>query len=545
MAFELGSFADEQLDVDYLTYLIDQQMVQSAGLQRRRWDYFRNPMVPVPAPGSRTSNGRLYVQAQEEGLPARITGMDRMSKEQGNLGRKEVVIENDIAWRIHTMIDFLFGQAPNIRSKAASPALAGCIERLIATMFDANGGPSFFQELALLGAVYGFVDVAFRIPAISPATGLPTSGSVASTLPAEFASASATTPGTSAAEDTAAENVSRDPSGDRFKRYLERALPSARSIILETVEAPRVLPILDENNFRQVRYWVQRLYKYPSRMENGPWSWRAFLGGGREQSPSVVEVVEIISPQWWQRYEDRVLTAEGENGLGRLPVVHIQNMPQPLSYEGLGDVEPLIPLQDELNTRLSDRANRVTYQAFKMYLAKGIEDFMSRPVAPGQMWSTQNPQATIQEFGTDNGSPSESAHIEQVRAAMDKVSAVPPLAAGIIGGNIGNLTSATALKVLLGGLLARTEKKRLAYGGGIAGIVELALAWLDKAGLFPTSPADRQIEIHWPNPLPVDEGEQLRNAQIKAQLGLPSERILAELGYDRGAGANSKEILQT
>jgi len=53
------------------------------------------------------------------------------------------------------------------------------------------------------------------------------------------------------------------------------------------------------------------------------------------------------------------------------------------------------------------------------------------------------------------------------------------------------------------------------------------------------SSADRRIEIHWPNPLPIDEGEQLRNAQIKAQLGLPSERILAELGYDRGAGANS------
>jgi hypothetical protein len=539
MAFELGSFADEQLDVDYLTYLIDQQLVHSGSLHRRLWDYFRNPIVPVLLPGSRGANGRPYVQAQEEGLPPRITGMERVGGAQINLDRKEVVIENDIAWRVHTMIDFLFGQAPNIRSMAANPELAGCIERLVTTMFDANGGVSFFQELAMLGAVYGFVDVAFRIPAITPATGLPTARSVASTLPAEFTSASAQMPGTSAAEDLSGENVPQDPRGDRFKRYLERAMPSARSIILETVEAPRVLPILDENNFRQVRYWVQRLYKYPSRMENGPWSWRSFLGGGREQSPAVVEVVEIISPQWWQRYEDRVLTAEGVNGLGQLPVVHIQNMPLPLSYEGLSDVEPLIPLQDELNTRLSDRANRVTYQAFKMYLAKGIEDFLARPVSPGQMWSTQNTDATIQEFGSDNGSPSENAHIEQVRAAMDKVSAVPPLAAGLIGGNIGNLTSATALKVLLGGLLARTEKKRLAYGAGIGKIVELALTWMDKAGLFPTSPADRQIEIHWPNPLPTDEGEQLRNAQIKAQLGLPSERILAELGYDRGAGTHS------
>ena len=49
-------------------------------------------------------------------------------------------------------------------------------------------------------------------------------------------------------------------------------------------------------------------------------------------------------------------------------------------------------------------------------------------------------------------------------------------------------------------------------------------------GALPTRPEDRRVEIHWPDPLPIDEGEQLRNAQIKAQLGLPVERILAEYG---------------
>jgi hypothetical protein len=234
---------------------------------------------------------------------------------------------------------------------------------------------------------------------------------------------------------------------------------------------------------------------------------------------------------WWQRYEDRTLIAEGPNILGRLPVVHVQNMALPGSYEGLGDVEPLIVLQDELNTRISDRANRVTYQSFKMYLGKGIDDFLERPVGPGQMWSTSNLQASIEEFGSDTGSPSEDAHIEQVRAALDKVSAVTPLAAGLIRGNVGYLTSATALKVLLSGLLARTSKKRMTYGTGIARIVELTLAYLDTVGLLRTAVQDRRIEIHWPSPLPDDEAERLRNAQIKSTLGVPTERILGELGY--------------
>lgn len=530
MSFELKSFADDQLDVDYLTYLIDQQSVHSAAGARRMWDYFRNPLVPASA-GAVAAGRRPYTQAQEEGLPARLTGLRQPFAMSGGAPR-EVVIENDIAWRVHTMIDFLFGQAPSIRSTAGDPAVADSIERLIHALFEANGGVGFLQELALLGAVYGYVDVAFRFPVILPASGAMPATSQAGAAGVEPTSASTAAPGTSIAED-AAGNVVQDPRGVRPTRALQRSLAAIRSIIMETVEAPRILPILDEDNYRQVRYWVQRFYKNPSRMQSGPWSWRNLLGASREQSPAIVEVVEILSANWWQRYEDRVLVAEGPNPLAQLPVVHIQNVPQPLCYEGLSDVEPLVPLQDELNIRLSDRANRVTFQSFKMYLGKGVEGFLERPVGPGQMWATSNLQATVEEFGSDDGSPSEDAHIEQVRAAMDKVSAVPPLAAGVLRGNIGHLTSATALKVLLGGLLARTEKKRLVYGGGIARMVELALTWLDRTGLFHTAPADREIEIHWPSPLPVDEGEQLRNAQIKAQLGIPAQRILAELGYDR------------
>jgi hypothetical protein len=243
-------------------------------------------------------------------------------------------------------------------------------------------------------------------------------------------------------------------------------------------------------------------------------------------------VVEILSADWWQRYEDRQLVAEGPNALGRIPIVHIQNIASPGQYGGLSDVEPLIPLQDELNTRLSDRAARVTYQSFKMYLGKGIDDFLERPVGPGQMWSTQNLEAGIEEFGRDEGSPSESAHVDEIRQALDKASGVTPLAAGLIRGEIGNLTSATALKVVLSGLLARTARKRLTFGAGLAEIAEMTLDWLDRTGVFPTRPADRRIEIHWPNPLPSDDAEQLRNARMKRQLGVPSQRVLAELGYE-------------
>jgi hypothetical protein len=166
-----------------------------------------------------------------------------------------------------------------------------------------------------------------------------------------------------------------------------------------------------------------------------------------------------------------------------------------------------------------------------MYLGKGIEGFENRVVSPGRMWSTENPEASIEEFGGDPGSPSEECHIQHVREAMDKASGVASVAAGILKGRIGNLTSAVALKVTLMGVLAKTERKRKSYGKGIADICRLVLLAFDKTGIYPNRPDEREIEIHWQSPLPENLIEKLQEATLKQQLGIPQEQILKELGY--------------
>ena len=242
-------------------------------------------------------------------------------------------------------------------------------------------------------------------------------------------------------------------------------------------------------------------------------------------------MVELITPSRWIRVRNERVIAAGVNSLGRIPLVHVQNTAVPLEYAGGSDVEPLIPLQDELNTRLSDRASRITLQSFKMYLGKGIENFDSMPVAPGRMWTSDNEQADVIEFGGDASCPSEEAHISDVREALDKTSGVTPIAAGAIKGRIGRLTSAAALRVTLQALLAKTEKKRTTYGAAIEQMCELSLAWLDRAGLFRTSVQERGVELNWGSPLPENEIEKLQEAEVKARLGVPREVVLRELGY--------------
>jgi hypothetical protein len=258
-------------------------------------------------------------------------------------------------------------------------------------------------------------------------------------------------------------------------------------------------------------------------------------GGDTRQ---VVAVTEITSANAWQRYEDKELVAEGELPWGFLPVVHIQNIAQPYYYEGQSDVELLVPLQDELNTRLSDRASRITFQSFKMYLGKGIEGFEDRPISPGRMWCTDNPEAAIEEFGGDAATPSENMHIAEIREAMDKASGVTPVVAGVLKNKLGNLTSAVALRLTFMGMLSKNERRRFTYTEGLTKIAKMVLAILDTAHIYKTSEADREIDIIFPSPLPENMMEKLKEAQIKKELGVPTEQVLRELGYDT---VNEKE----
>jgi hypothetical protein len=173
-----------------------------------------------------------------------------------------------------------------------------------------------------------------------------------------------------------------------------------------------------------------------------------------------------------------------------------------------------------------------------MYLGKGIEGFEDRPIAPGRMWATDNPEAKIEAFGGDAESPSETAHIDELRQAMDKASGVTPLAAGLLRDRLGNLTSATALRVVLMGTLARLERKRTTYGAGLVEANRLALETLDRLGIVRTDPEDRLTRLHWPSPLPDNLGERLAEAKAKRDLGVPAETVLRELGYAPEATAS-------
>jgi hypothetical protein len=455
---------DTRLDGAFVRHLIDEHGRTERPRLSRLWSYYRNALSPTITGLAGARAGRGYTLAQEAGLPPRVVGAGSAHEDDRARARREVVIENDIAWRIHLMVDFMAGQPSRIVSGASDAQARARIEQALGVVWERSGGVSLVQDLSLLGHVYGHADLVLRIDEQA----LERAGSVRSTRV----------------------HSSLDHLGDALR--------------VELIEPTQGIPVMSPTDYRRLDGYLIHV----EHEENGVTSSGPGLGRSARRRATTLET--LTPGRRVIERDGRVVLDERSTLLPDIvPVVHVQNLSQPFRYAGLSEVEPLIPLQDELNTRLSDRACRVTMQSFNMYLAKGIDGFERMPVGPGQVWSTDNPDAEVTAFGGDASSPSEDAHIEQIREAMDKASAVPPLAGGVVRARIGNLSSANALRITLMSLLAKTARKRQAYGRAMTEMNALILRALDAAGVLRTTDADRATSIEWPDPLgAIAEAEQ-------------------------------------
>lgn len=497
MSFRLSPFSNIGLTSSLLEHLIDEHETVALPEYDTYWQYYRNPTVDAGSfqQSATGPNGRT---AQAKALPARLT------QPSANGSPKEIVIVNEIAWRVETLADYMCAGGVRMISSAPDASRRDVLESVAAGVLNANGGTMMLQELSLLGSIYGHVDLLVQ------------------RHPSDMTASAAPTPSSNGPVDGEAHS---------------QALEAARQFRFELIEAPRAIPILDPDDYTHLLGYILYYRKWDNVVDEPGFLERAARAAGIWRGSTLPErsttaVVEIWSANHHQVYEGDSLVLDESNALGVVPIAHIQNLPQPYFYEGLSDVEPLISLQDELNIRLSDRANRITLQSFQMYLGKGIEGFGERPVGPGQMWMTDNPDASIEAFGGDSSCPDERQHLDDIRSAMDKISSVSPLAAGLLHTKVGTLSSENALRISLLGILSKTERRRQLYGRGLQQALALVLAWLDHEDILRTTPEERLLEPVWESPLPQDETRLLENALIKRELGVPTERILAELGYD-------------
>lgn len=92
--------ADAGIDAGFLDAMLEEHLLDRLPRLERLWDYYRNDLTDLPPD---RQDGYRYQAAQACGLSGRLT-----AGTGGN--RRELVIENDIAWRVHALVDFMFGK---------------------------------------------------------------------------------------------------------------------------------------------------------------------------------------------------------------------------------------------------------------------------------------------------------------------------------------------------------------------------------------------------------------------------------------------------
>ena len=77
---------------------------------------------------------------------------------------------------------------------------------------------------------------------------------------------------------------------------------------------------------------------------------------------------------------------EGPNPYGFVPYLHVPNLAPPNSPWGVSDLEDVIPLNRELERRMSDQADVIRYHADPPVIFKGVREHSDLAVGPGTVW---------------------------------------------------------------------------------------------------------------------------------------------------------------
>jgi hypothetical protein len=208
-------------------------------------------------------------------------------------------------------------------------------------------------------------------------------------------------------------------------------------------------------------------------------------------------------------------------------IVGCQNLPAPNEYLGQSDLEPdVLELVYALSRTASDIRRILRLYAHPTYVAFGIG--AGAPLRIGGDEVIRVPgdrsQAAVQVLEMQSDLRSSVDYYNLLRQGLHELTRVPEVATGRLVG-IGDL-SGTALSILYGPLVEKTESKRRLYGPWIQTLTVRALELMRGVRIAP-----ERIALGWPEVTPQDAMQERQALLIDRQLGLSQETALERLGY--------------
>lgn len=214
------------------------------------------------------------------------------------------------------------------------------------------------------------------------------------------------------------------------------------------------------------------------------------------------------------------------------PIIDCQNLPSPNEYYGIADIEEdVLGLNRVINFTMSNLQRIIRFHAHPKTWGSGFNAKELRAGVDETLIFT-NPDASLHNLEMQSDLTSSIDYYQRLKEALHETACVPEVATGKLD-NIGQL-SGVALAILYQPILDRTEQKRLTYG---ALIVELFRRLLEMAGFG----EQNLIVLIWPKLLPENRMEELQAALLAKELGVSSDTLLREAGYDPDAEREKRD----
>jgi len=269
----------------------------------------------------------------------------------------------------------------------------------------------------------------------------------------------------------------------------------------------------------------------------------AILEMGIDGKPVARMYKEVVTRDIISYYIDNELVEEIPNILREINIVQIKNIPLAGESRGQSDLKSIIPLQKELNAKVTDVSDIINYHSAPITIIQGAK---SKNLEKGakKVWGGLPKDAKVYNLELNSDLNASNSFISTIKTAIHELSNTPEDSLG--GKSAVSNTTGVALQIKYAPLLEKTWLKRQTYGGGIKDVCRLIIKLLRVKGsdeerkllndLMSTSEGIKKvfdITVTFPDPLPKDEMVQLQIIAQKMNLGLEEpEGALKELGYE-------------
>lgn len=242
----------------------------------------------------------------------------------------------------------------------------------------------------------------------------------------------------------------------------------------------------------------------------------------KRASETTIIYKEFWTPNEITVFHDKTEIDRMDNPYGFIPFVQIKNFPIAGRTRGQGDLDDIIPLNIELNTKKSDVSEVIDYHSAPITLVYGAK-IGNLEKGANKVWGGLPKDAKVENLNLQGDLVASVNYISDVKTSMCEIAGIPETVLG--GASAISNTSGVALQYINLPLIERTRIKRSNTCTGLQKVNKMILFISLEHNLI-EKPKEISMKdfvrnsVELPDTLPKDELIELQKIQQEMTLGL-------------------------